>query len=129
MPRQARKESGTGIYHVMMRGIIRQAISKTIAPSRHRNNCSIFFQKSKNRFLIKNVLLYHSPGAIFVVKNISVSLCQMFDIACRDGVRPNHGNRNNYTNICYLKMMKLESWMRRALNAPVAIVLDVRRKS
>ena len=26
MPRQARKESGTGIYHVMMRGINRQNI-------------------------------------------------------------------------------------------------------
>jgi len=70
MPRQARKESGCGIYHVMMRGINRQAISKTIAPSRHRNNCSIFYQKSKNRFLIKNVLLYHSPGTIFVAQSL-----------------------------------------------------------
>lgn len=26
MPRQARKESGTGIYHVMLRGINRQDI-------------------------------------------------------------------------------------------------------
>ena len=28
MPRQARKESGTGIYHVMLRGINRQDILK-----------------------------------------------------------------------------------------------------
>lgn len=42
MPRSARKESGYGIYHVMMRGINRQAIFDDDEESPAGNNCTYY---------------------------------------------------------------------------------------
>ena len=66
MPRQARKESRTGIYHVMLRGINRQDIFEDAEDYMRMLRCMLLI--SLYRYQVYHCNRYHASAAIGTVR-------------------------------------------------------------
>lgn len=76
MPRSARKESGCGIYHVMMRGINRQAIFDD------DEDCHRFMENemrscSMDMGCITPLYVYRMWGGSASLEEIKVAMCEV----------------------------------------------------
>ena len=76
MPRSARKESGCGIYHVMMRGVNRQAIFDD------DEDCRRFMENemrscSMDMGCITPLYVYRMWGGSASLEEIKVAMCEV----------------------------------------------------